>query len=80
MFTIKALDKLVTELKLRITLRTFRTVVAEIGRFARDRVINKQNEQFSKRLEGLKKKEELIKEKETIGTLTYDHGSLEGKK
>ena len=65
----RVLDKTVTTLKIRIALMTFKIRIAEIAQFARERKISDQRERFTKRLKGMKRKEEVRKEKEIVKDL-----------
>ena len=58
------LDKMMSRLKLRITLRTFKIKIHELEVFTREEEIWEQNKAFSRRLEGMKHKENKRKENE----------------
>ena len=58
------LDKMTSQLKLRITLRTFKTKIHELEVFLRQGEIREQNKAFSRRLEGMTHKENKRKENE----------------
>ena len=59
--SLRMLDKLTDKLKLRTTLVTFRTNVHLIERYTREMIIERQRQNFHKRLQGMSKKENIRK-------------------
>ena len=60
MKSIRVVEKILGETKLRITLSTFRSKLAQIERYARRQIIDKQRDQFTVRLSGILKKKDKL--------------------